>query len=274
MSDLDLAFDDDSSVSVSVESSSVENESNQEIDREVDAGESRNDSGLNEGESGTVDESGASESSQTEENSEDNAEQSKPEDDSSDKKEQEVIDWEKQAKAFKAKALDEKNKRQALEESQKARQQAQPMPDALDDPEGFAARIKSDVQKEALNARANISEKYARKTMPDFDEKWPLVQEFLKSTPEATKDVLSSEDPYGTAFELFDQAKQIEKFKDPNFLENERARIRAEIMAEMKQQEPVSKTQGLTPSLARLNGSGASTGTPEVSTNLDDIFKD
>lgn len=135
--------------------------------------------------------------------------------------EEKIAKIEAENAAFKKMAIDERKKRQ---ESEKA-----PMPDVLENPEGFAGYMQDIVQKELLNDRLNRSEAEASKKYPDLQDK---VEAFkAQASGSDMERVMSAASPYEA---IYQHMQKLEKLK---FLDNEddyKARLEAQIRAKVE----------------------------------------
>jgi len=146
----------------------------------------------------------------------------------------------------KAKALDERQKRQeaeqriALLERQLEHTMRQPepeIPDAYEDPEGYTEHVAGTLEQRFANelyeTRKTLSEEVARSRHEDYDEVVSTFVQLANSDPTGNliSQLHSHPNPAGFAYNLAKQHLLMNEVKDP---EAYRQKVREEIMAELK----------------------------------------
>jgi len=180
----------------------------------------------------------------------------------------------KELGAYKAKARDEKTKRQELE-SLKAQAEKKPLPDIFDDQKGFADGLKQELGRNQANERLNTSEFYAAREFGA--EKISAYKErfiaMANEKPELAQQVMSSVSPYHTMIETLDRIDQLQEMQSPDYQEKLKAQVRAEVEAELNAESEAKALEvaGISPSLAKRGSAevGSSTWTgPTPLTNI------
>lgn len=151
-----------------------------------------------------------------------------------------VEDLQKEIVAFKAKALDETSKRQALEQSIAA-QNKKPVEAAefdWDNPQKSVDAAVNVVRQEAQTDRLDMSEAHAKSRHEDYDEKYEVFVAMATENPAILQQMLSQVDPAEYAYNL--AAQRIfsdEVGKDPETYE---AKLKAKHFLEF---ETAAKTK-------------------------------
>ena len=166
-----------------------------------------------------------------------------------------------------AMALDERRKRQAIEEEARelraelAKYNAEPDVSIFEDEKGFVERQKRDTEVALRNTALNMSEAFAESVFGadkvSAAKQW-MINEGIKS-PYALEQFNSAKLPYHAAVKLYEDdmvRRDPEAFK---------AKLRDEIIAELKQEKPRVST----PSLASKRSVGNS---HKVSEDFEDIL--
>ena len=164
-----------------------------------------------------------------------------------------VEELQKELNAFKAKAQDEKRKRQELEAKKDTETK---LPDVLDD--NFSDSLLTEAQKIAQNQTLNMSEFLARRDHPDLDAKVEVFEALAASNPAFAQQVFNSPSPYHELVSIVDKHERLEKMENLDEWEAKKtadieAQVRAKIEAEQKAK--AEKTSGITPSLAQTGSS-------------------
>lgn len=149
---------------------------------------------------------------------------------------QEMTDKER---AFLARAIDETNKRQALEARIKELEgkvtPEQPK-QFWDDPEAKLNEFEQRIQGVAVNTRLNTAEMIARSKHTDFEEKAAVFAQICQSTPGVWEKALQSPDPAEFAYTI---GKNYMDLQQAGNLDNLKAKIEKEVRvrleAEMKE---------------------------------------
>ena len=161
--------------------------------------------------------------------------------------------------------LDERRKRQELEQElakYKQKQDEKPAPDVFEDQEAYTKHITTQINQGILNERANISQFMAKRDYPDLDEKVEKFHELVRENPQLREQALHSISPYHEIYDIVSKHEELEKMKD---IDSYRASLRAEIEAEVKaeeaskKQELEQKRQSIPPSLVSEPSKGAIT---------------
>lgn len=159
--------------------------------------------------------------------------------------------------------LDDREKRQRAEQErdqlraqlahfQRQQQQPQTLPDPIEDANGYGQFILSQVQQATMANRLQMSrffaeEKFGAQTVAEamawFDNQPRAVSEQFLSAPS----------PFHAAVAHYQSHKAAEERSSPDYEANLRAKIKAELMAEMAQPSP---TPRIPPSMARSGNSG------------------
>ena len=183
----------------------------------------------------------------------------------------------KQVNAFKAKALDEVSKRQALENQMQAAQQQEEAPDAFVEPDAAIQHAVNQVQQRNDDRFLNFSEEVTRKNHEDYDEIKEVFLEMANENPLLAQQAMAQPMPHEW---LYQQAKTHNEFKDISSVDDLRAKIEAETRAKIeaeyaeKQKTVTEKaiTDAIPNSLASSTAAGGNT-TPIVGqAPLDKIF--
>lgn len=185
-----------------------------------------------------------------------------------------------QAKAFYAKAQDEKRKRQELErklqELQSKPVEQQPPPDVLENPQGYAQHLQQQVQLNLLNERLNLSEGFAKEKYGDesVEEAKELFRKAAEADPGLIHKLYSEVNPYGWVMKWSKSHKLMSEMGDDPaaYLERQKAEIRAQVEAEYAQRgrQPPSVPP---PSLANAPSAPVSEPAWSGPTSLNSILK-
>jgi hypothetical protein len=174
----------------------------------------------------------------------------------------------------------EKAKRQELEKKLKQfeanQQEPKAIPDAVEDPEGFAAYQKS----EAWQTKATLS----RDVMLSLDaykdsyvEMESHFVEMCKNNPHLVQKMMSAPNPAMFAFKAAQEDKEIQKLRDPKYKENLEKEIREKILAETGKQNPskADKRKAAavsTPDLTKAAAAGSNSDPVKKAEGLNDMF--
>lgn len=185
-------------------------------------------------------------------------------------------DAEAQLRAFKARADDERRKRQQLEQQLQQLQQPKEKPDFFADPEAALQSVRSEFKQELTSARFAISEAMAKDRWQDYDAKLELFAEMAQSNPALWAEVDADSNPAAKVYKLAEKEMKLREMGDPD---EYRAKLKAELRAELlKEQEEkqalAAKTRATIPeSLAGVRGGGAGAAEWAGPTSLKDILK-
>lgn len=188
------------------------------------------------------------------------------------KADNEPTDW--QYKAYK----DEREKRQERDAriAELERQLADnksTIPDVFEDQEGFVSQLRSEMSQAQQSMRTELSREFMMSIHDDYEEKEKVFIELAKTTPALAHAIQSASNPAKFAYE---QAKKHLQYQEMQDVDAYRAKIKAEILNELKQeqekaaQDKASKTSNITPSLASERSSSATNDVQYES--LDDVM--
>lgn len=149
-----------------------------------------------------------------------------------------------------------------------------PLPDVIEDPTGFAQTMQTQVASMVQNERLNMSEAMARQS--HGDEKVNAARDALLASGDqaAHQQIMQSAMPYEALIKWHEQQSFFQQVgSDPQaFMNQERERIRAEVMAELQAQQ-TAKAVKSAPSLAAETSIGGRTSSAAPTlTPLDDIL--
>lgn len=145
--------------------------------------------------------------------------------------------------------LDERDKaRKHREEAEKLRRELEELrkpkerpeaPDVLMDPEGFQRHVSQTVEQRLWNERLNMSEAIVRDRYGDeaVNAAQQAFQERLQRQPALYAELQRQPNPYGWLVEWHKRESFLSEVQDPDkWREQERERIRAELLAEVQSQ--------------------------------------
>lgn len=189
--------------------------------------------------------------------------------------------------AFKAKAQDEKRKRQEWEQRARTLEEQLSQPkeetsedDFWDNPkEAVSKTLQSEIGKveQAFNTKLwGMSERLAKKTYTDFDEVMDyFADEIAPQSPHLVEQARQDPDPYDFIYRTAKAQKELAEVGDINAL---KAKIRAEVVAEMEQsnktkiEEEIQKRSNLPGTLANERATGGNAKQSKGTESLDDIL--
>ena len=158
----------------------------------------------------------------------------------------------------------ERDKRQQAEAELQSRQSPPaPMPDVIDDPEGFSQAMLSQNARMLHDQKLGIS-KFAAESQFG-SEKVAAAFEFFAKNPALSQQFASHASPYHAAVEFHQKQLAIEEIGDPATYEE---RVRAKIMAENQAQQVAASIKA-PPSLAHETSVGGRVAVPADHTSLD-----
>lgn len=176
-----------------------------------------------------------------------------------------------------AAVMDERKKRQALERRLaeiEAAQQSQPT-DFYANPERHIAEVTDRVAQQMKGQMYAALEFQAKRTYPDYDEKFAVVEEFAQQNPAAIQDIFASPNPAVAAYELGQRLIEYREMQNPatyrQKIEAElRAKLEAEYAAKAKQQQDAqsaeaAKAAAIPPDLSTSASASANTRQRETS---------
>lgn len=144
----------------------------------------------------------------------------------------ETQDTTKEANAFKAMALDERTKRQALETQIAAMQKPKETPDAFVNPDEAIAHGDNNLRYEFNERLLNMSEAQAKLRHDDFDDmKVVFFDEMAANNPDLMTQANAQPDPYEFVYQ---QAKTHNEFKGVNSVDDLKAKIEVEVRAKLE----------------------------------------
>jgi len=144
----------------------------------------------------------------------------------------ETVDNTKEANAFKAMALDERTKRQALESQLASLQKPVETPDAFVNPDEAIAHGDNTIRHEFNERFLNMSESQARSRHDDFDSMNDVFfNEMAATNPDLINQANKAPDPYEFVYQ---QAKTHNEFKGVNSVDDLRSKIEVEIRAKLE----------------------------------------
>jgi len=167
----------------------------------------------------------------------------------------------RRANAFQTKALDEVNKRQAM-------QQPVERPDAYVEPDKAIEFEINEMRKESDTRFLGLSESNARLRHTDFEDMQTLFGQMAENNPVLAQQAIAQADPHEW---LYQQAKHHNEFKDVSSIDDLKVKMKAEAKAEFeaehaKQQNAATEqaiTDAIPNSLATATAAGGVT-TPMV----------
>lgn len=171
--------------------------------------------------------------------------------------------------------LDEKRKRQELEEKLAAleKPRAKDDVDLFADPEGFKQSLREEMKQEAYSIRSGISREILMENKTDYLEKEAKFLEMAKADPSLAQKVMAHANPAKFAYETAAKQMQLDEIGDPVAY---REKLKAEILAELKGSEekpdkPAKQTTERPPSLATASAAGSNTVQPKKT--LEELFE-
>jgi len=165
--------------------------------------------------------------------------------------------------AFKAKALDETQKRQNLETQlndmrQKMEANQQPKQDFWENPEEVLSGITQQFDSRLQQMNTNLSVNMMKTIHQDYDEKESEFIEAAQSNPALIMQMNNSDNPAKFAYDYATNQRNLAEMQDPNYREKLKAEVRAEIEAESKGkiEAEIQKRSELTGSLSTARATG------------------
>lgn len=138
-----------------------------------------------------------------------------------------------------AAVLDERRKRQAAERELaelRATQAQQPRADFYQDPERYVAETVGQVQQNMQTQMYAALEFAAKRMLPDYDDKFAVVEEYAKTNPAAVRDIFASPNPAIAAYELGQRLLEYREMQNPEtYRQKIEAEVRQKIEAEYAQ---------------------------------------
>lgn len=186
-------------------------------------------------------------------------------------------------------AIDERRKRQAAEErlrdlearlSQQEAAPAKERPDVFEDAEGAFKHTEETFEQRIVNERVNMSRSMMEMMHDDYSDMEQAFIALAKDNPALANQMYASANPAKFAYDTAKQHSEIQKFSDPNYAENLKAQIRAEVLAELKEDakpteaEIRNQTAANVTNLSTTTAKGGNTVNVEQLDDLDDMFGD
>ena len=191
-----------------------------------------------------------------------------------------------QLEAFKRAAIDERRKRQVLEQHyanlQQQEKQEEPKTDFWENPELVVQQTVqaavSKVQQESNARILNMSEAQARSKYGDYQEKFEIFSQMVGRDPAVYQQMLNQADPAEYAYRAASRLKDIQEIGNiGDWRERERAKLKQELMAEMEtskaEEKIVDITSKIKPSLASVRSS-ATNASDSINQTDEDIFEE
>jgi len=183
--------------------------------------------------------------------------------------------------------LDEREKRQAFEKQvgeltdKLSTTEAKPLPDVLDDQEGFVKQLESKVKSETQAVRIEVSQDMMRTMHSDYDEMEAKFVAMAKDNPDLISKMYATPLPAKFAYETAKKADKLADFENVEEWEAKKtAELKASIKAEMeaeakaKAEKDADTSGALSPSIAaqRAAGSNGSQKPADVPDPLETTF--
>lgn len=183
----------------------------------------------------------------------------------------------KESSAFKTAYLDEKRKRQELEQRLADLEKPQPKaPDPIEDPEGFAAFQDNKMAESAYKLKADISRALMMELKDDYEELEAVFMEMAERDKTLVASIRESDNPAKFAYETAKEHREIQKLRDPAYLEkliDEKATAKAEEIAKQMLAGMTGKKSALgVPNLAKAPAAGPNMAEAEPVPDLDAIM--
>lgn len=143
----------------------------------------------------------------------------------------------------KAAVLSERKKRQALEEEvatlKGGKEPPKPVarPSVTEDEEGAFNHVKSEVSQALLNERISLSREFMMDKHEDYELMESEFADMCKENPALATQMVKSPNPAKFAYQTAKNTLEAKKFSDPKSLEEIKARMKQEILDELKAQD-------------------------------------
>ncbi len=161
--------------------------------------------------------------------------------------------------------------REEIRNLKAAQQEPEPVPDVLDNPEGFVQHVQNSSEQRLLNERLNMSEEMTRMSLGDsaVDQAFEAFQNHL-GTP-LHNQIMQSRNPYREMVQWHQREQAMSEIGDDPaaYKERLRAELKAELEAEQTAQKVVAQPP---PSLASTTNSGNRSGPAWTPTSLTDAL--
>lgn len=149
--------------------------------------------------------------------------------------------------------------------------------DPVDDPEGYAEGLRSESRQAALQDRLSLSRDLMMEVRDDYTEKEQVFMGMIKDADgnivneHLLQQLLSSSNPAKFAYEQGKKEMRVQQLSDPKYEETLKAKIREELLAELKTEGDKLSAQDV----PDLTGSGAGSKEPPAKIpTIDEIFAD
>lgn len=170
----------------------------------------------------------------------------------------------------------EREKRQRLEaELAKLREEQERAPDFYEAPEKHLEHVLNRVRAESQQRLYAALEEQARELYPDYDEVFSEVEAYVQANPGSEREIFASANPALAAYKFGKQLAERKELEDP---EAYKAKLKAEILAELQAEQAKAKEEArrkaaetIPPDLATTRSAHA--GEPAVESVFDEIFK-
>lgn len=178
--------------------------------------------------------------------------------------------------AFKTAYLDEKRKRQELEQ-RLAEREPEKLPDPVEDPEGYAAALDQRRETSELRLKVSLSRDLLidSKGKDDYESKEAVFVELTKQNPSLVSQMHASANPARFAYETAVEHLEVKQLRDPEYiakLVEEKARA---LLAEMTAPTGKAKRSALdVPSVTKVTAAGNNTVDAKVPSDLSEIMAD
>lgn len=152
----------------------------------------------------------------------------------------------------------------------KFEEQQKEVPDPLYEPEKYADHLRGDMQQQLAKHKLDISRELMAEAHDDYEEMENLFVQMAEENPMLAAKAQTARNIPKFAYE---QAKKYKQFQEFQGIDDLRAKIRAEIEAELKGDQAISAKQravsNLKPSLAKATSANKDT---EGKATLEDLF--
>jgi hypothetical protein len=153
--------------------------------------------------------------------------------------------------------------KQQLQQQQQPKEPPAPPPSIWDDDQAWQQHFQRQVMQQADQlSRINASEMAARAQHPDFQDMFDLFNKLASENPSVVQQAMADPHPWNKAYQIAKNHKSMQELGATN-LDELRAKLREEILAEQQQAQPVPG-QVLPPTLSTERNVGTRTG-PEWS---------
>lgn len=172
----------------------------------------------------------------------------------------------KESAGFKQALLDERRKRQELEDRLKAMEtgkKPEADPDMFEDPDGWAKRMEVKFEQRSMRDRFDMSREMMSMFKDDYEQREQEFQELVKEDPSLIEKLKAASNPAKFAYETAVKAEKAKKLENIDEYEAQiRSELEAKIRAELEGEKAKEKEKldAVTPSLAKQSSKGALNG--------------